>query len=363
MKNTFGNSVAVTIIGESHGAYIGAVLDGMAPGINVSDDEIEAALTKRRPYGKISTSRTEADKYQIISGVFNGKTTGTPITIIIPNENTKSKDYNYGVARPSHADYTAYCKYHGFEDYRGGGHFSGRITAALVAVGAITQSALNAKGIKLGTHIKTLAGINDMPFSDMEKDIDLLNSKIFSVISEEAGEKMRSAAEEIAKEGDSVGGILETAIIGMPAGVGEPFFDSVESRISHAIFSVPGVKGVLFGAGENFAKIKGSVANDGFFVDNGRIKTYTNNNGGINGGITNGEPIVFSTIVKPTPSIYKEQKTVNFIENENALLSISGRHDPCIVHRVRAVVDSITAITICDLLAERYGTDYLMQEE
>lgn len=365
MKNTFGNSVAVTLIGESHGAYIGAVLDGMAPGIEVSDTDIEAALTKRRPYGKISTSRCEADKYQIISGVFNGKTTGTPITIIIPNENTASKDYKktYGLARPSHADYTAFCKYHGYEDYRGGGHFSGRITAALVAVGAIASTALKNKGIKIGTHIKTLAGVNDEAFSDIEKDIDLLNDRIFPVISVDAGEKMQAAVEKIAQDGDSVGGILETAITGMPVGVGEPFFDSVESKLSHAIFSVPAVKGITFGAGEKFADMTGFEANDKFYVENGAVKTKTNNNGGINGGITNGEPIIFSTIVKPTPSIYKSQDTIDFINNENAVLSISGRHDPCIVHRVRAVIDSIAAIAVCDMLAERYGTDYIMPKE
>lgn len=361
MKNTFGNSVSITVFGESHGPFIGAVLDGLAPGIEVDEDAVRHALTLRRPAGRISTARQEKDEYIIASGVFEGKTTGTPITIIIPNADTRSKDYKktYGLARPGHADFSAYCKYHGFEDYRGGGHFSGRITASLVAAGAIARTALEKKGVYIGTHIKELAGIADRPFGEYREDIDELYSKVFPVLSAEAENAMKAEIEKAAFEGDSVGGMLETVIIGMPAGVGEPYFDSLESVISHMMFSVPGVKGVLFGAGTDFAVMRGSAANDAFRVKDGKICTLTNNNGGVNGGITNGAAVMFTTVVKPTPSIYKSQKTVDFLKSEETDISIEGRHDPCIVHRARIVADSLAAVALCDMLAQRYGTDYL----
>lgn len=361
MKNTFGTSVSLSVFGESHGPYVGAVLDGLAPGIEVSDESIKHALDLRRPYGKISTARKEKDEYIIASGVFNGKTTGTPITVIIPNADTKSRDYNYGVARPGHADYTAFCKYHGFEDYRGGGHFSARVTTGIVAIGAIARDALKRKNIFIGTHIKMLGGIFDRCFSDnLQEDIEVLYSKLFPTLCDSAKELMIKKIEETASECDSIGGKLETVITGVPAGVGEPFFDSVESKLSHMLFSVPALKGVLFGAGEEFLNMTGSCANDAFYMKDGKVSTVTNNNGGINGGITNGEPIVFSCIMKPTPSIYKTQKTVNFTTNENSDITIAGRHDPCIVHRARIVIDSLTAICLCDILSERFGTDFLI---
>lgn len=362
MKNTFGTSVALTIFGESHGAAIGAVIDGLAPGIPIDNAFIEAQLTKRRPAGKISTARVEADKFEILSGVFNGKTTGTPIAILIKNENVRSGDYSVvsRLARPGHADYTAHVKYNGFEDFRGGGHFSGRITAALVAAGAIAISALAAKGITIATHIKSCAGINDRDFDDLCADIVTLNEMNFAVLDPNAAEKMHSAIEAAAADGDSVGGVLQTAVCGVPAGVGEPFFDSVESILSHALFSIPAVKGVEFGDGFRLAQMRGSEANDPFFMKNGKICTKTNRNGGINGGITNGMPILFNCAIKPTPSIFKEQQTVDYLKNEDARLSLKGRHDPAIVHRARVVVDSITALAICDMLSARFGTDFLM---
>ena len=362
MKNTFGTSVSLTVFGESHGPFIGAVLDGLAPGIEVNEDDIKHALTMRRPAGKISTARQEKDEYVIASGVFEGKTTGTPISIIIPNADTRSTDYKktYGLARPGHADFASFCKYHGFEDYRGGGHFSGRVTSALVAAGAIARAALAKKGIYIGTHIKELAGVPDRAFGDLKADIDDLYTKVFPVLSEKAEENMRAEIEKAAADGDSVGGLLETVVIGMPAGVGEPYFDSLESVISHMMFSVPGVKGVLFGAGMDFAKMRGSEANDAFRMDdNGNVYTKTNNNGGVNGGITNGSPICFTTVIKPTPSIYKQQETIDFVANEEKDICIEGRHDPCIAHRARIVVDSLTAIALCDMLSCRYGTDFL----
>ena len=360
MKNTFGNSISITLFGESHGDMIGAVLDGLAPGIEIDRELIEKKLAERRPSGKISTSRVEADEYRIVSGEFNDFTTGTPLCILIPNENKRSSDYGANLARPGHADYTAECKYHGYQDYRGGGHFSGRVTAALVAAGAIVLSALEKKGISVGTHIKELAGCSDRAFScELAEDIKALSLADFPVLDTEAGERMKAKILEAREEGDSVGGVLECAVCGLPAGVGEPWFDSAESVLSHALFAIPGIKGVEFGAGFDIARMKGSEANDAFRCEGGKTVTETNNNGGINGGITNGMPIIFRVAVKPTPSIFKAQKTVDIKTGENAELSLAGRHDPAIVHRARAVVDCLTAIAIADLLATHYGTDWL----
>ena len=362
MKDTFGQSVSITLAGESHGPGIVAILSGMAPGISVDEEFIAEQLTKRRPAGAISTSRQEGDKFEILSGVFNGLTTGTPVAILIRNENTQSKDYSEiaVTARPGHADYSAQCKYHGFQDYRGGGHFSGRITAGIVAAGAICLSALAKKGIKIGTHIAECAGIPDRKFENAEADIDSLNGKIFAVLNEEQGRKMEEAILLAKSEQDSVGGILETAITGIPSGIGEPYFDSIESLLAHFLFSIPAVKGVEFGSGFDFAKMRGSEANDPFRVDeNGKIYTKTNNNGGINGGISNGMPITFRCAIKPTPSVSLEQETVDFVKGENKDFVIKGRHDPTIIHRARVVVDSAAAIVLCDILAQRYGTDWL----
>lgn len=361
MKNTFGNSIAVTIFGESHGEAIGAVIDGLCAGIEVDTAFIDAQLAKRRPQGRTDTPRQEKDEYKILSGVFNGKTTGTPIAIVIPNENTRSKDYNYGVARPSHADYTAYCKYHGYEDYRGGGHFSGRVTVALVASGAIIMKALEKKGIKIGTHILKCAQIEDRAFDNISNDIDVLSTLKFPVLNSSVEDKMIEKITEAGAQSDSVGGVLQTAVIGMPAGVGEPWFDSVESILSHALFSIGGVKGVEFGAGFDLANMRGSEANDAYEIVDGAIKTKTNNNGGINGGITNGMPIIFNCAIKPTPSISQKQQTVDFTKNENTELEIRGRHDPAIIRRACVVVDSITALCVADMLAQRYGTDVFME--
>ena len=364
MKNTFGNSVAVTLFGESHGPYIGAVIDGLAPGIAIDHAYIAHMLTLRRPAGKISTARQERDPYQIISGVVNGKTTGTALTILIPNENVQSGDYAQmkTVARPSHADYTADCKYHGFQDSRGGGHFSGRITAALVAVGAICKCALEQKGIFIGTHVKKCAGVADREFVDLSADIRELNEKTFAVLEETRGEAMQQAILAAAAEGDSVGGILETAILGVPAGVGEPWFDTVEGLLAHMLFSIPAVKGVEFGAGFAIADMRGSEANDPLRMENGKVIAASNRSGGINGGITSGMPIVFRTAIKPTPTIFKAQETVDFRAMTDAVLEPKGRHDPAIVHRARVVQDAAAAIVLCDALALRYGTDWLKGE-
>lgn len=360
MKNSLGENLTVTVFGESHGPYIGVVLDGIAPGILVDSDFINHQLDLRRPSGKISTARVEQDQFVLASGVFNGKTTGTPLTVLIPNQVQHSKDYEKTamLPRPGHADYTANVKYHGFQDYRGGGHFSGRITAALVAAGGIVIPELERKGIKIGTHIQMLGGIKDRDFSDYNQDFEALANTNFAVLDSQKAAEMKALAEKVAASGDSVGGVLETAVTGMPAGVGEPWFGTLESLLSYALFSVPAVKGVQFGAGFDLVNSFGSQFNDPFKMEDGKVVTTSNNNGGINGGISNGMPITFRCAVKPTPSIYKQQDTINMKENVDAKLIIEGRHDPAIIHRARVVVDSITALVIYDALAGRFGTDF-----
>ena len=361
MKNTFGHSVSVTLFGESHGAYIGATLDGLAPGIPVDTDAIRHMLELRRPADRLSTARRETDEFQLVSGVWNGVTTGTPLTILIPNTDTKSQDYAemQALMRPSHADYPAQCKYHGFQDKRGGGHFSGRITAALVAAGAVCRTALAARGVAIGTHVARCAGVADRAFGDLSADIAYLADAAFPVLDAAAGDAMRAAILAARADGDSVGGVLETAVIGLPAGVGEPWFDTVEGLLSHMLFSVPAVKGVEFGDGFALAERRGSEVNDPLRMENGQVVTATNHGGGIGGGITNGMPLLFRCAVKPTPSIALPQQTVDIGKAENATLQIRGRHDPAIVHRARVVVDAVTAIALCDMLATRFGTDYL----
>ena len=363
MKNTFGNQVTVTLFGESHGPEIGAVLDGLASGIPVDEAFIAERLKLRRPAGGISTGRQEQDPFRIVSGVFEGRTTGTPLTILIPNGDVRSRDYRFGPARPGHADYPAHVRYDGYEDYRGGGHFSGRITAALTAAGAILLDALAKKGILIGTHVARCAGIEDARFSgDPEQDLKKLNAAGFAVLDERKGEEMRAAITRAAEEGDSVGGVLETLVTGLPAGAGEPWFDTAEGELAHALFSIPAVKGVEFGDGFALADMRGSEANDPLILRDGQVTAETNHNGGINGGITNGMPLVFRCAVKPTPSIRKEQRTVDLAEKRETTIAVAGRHDPAIVHRARAVVDSMTAIVLADLLAQRFGAQWIRQQ-
>ena len=360
MKNSLGTSVILTLFGESHGPEIGAVLDGLAPGIPVDEAFIAAQLAKRRPQGKTDTARREPDAFRIVSGVFNGRTTGAPLCILIPNTDTRSADYekNLGLPRPSHADYAAHVKYAGYEDWRGGGHFSGRITAALVAVGAIALAALKAKGIQIGTHILRCGDVCDQAFTDIDGEIKALESKDFPVIAP-IEEAMTARILEAREQGDSVGGVIQTAVTGLEAGVGEPWFSSLEGVLSNALFSIGGIKGVEFGSGFDFAALRGSQANDAFCLEDKQIRTTTNHNGGINGGISNGMPIVFNCAVKPTPSISRPQQTVNLLTGQEATLHLTGRHDPAIIRRICPVVTSLVAIVLCDQLALRHGTDWL----
>ncbi len=360
MKNTFGNNISITLFGESHGEMIGAVLDGLPAGIKADTRHIEKKLAQRKPYGRISTPRREADAVRIVSGVKDGITTGTPIALLIENANTSSKDYSLlkDTPRPSHADYVAEVKYGGAQDHRGGGHFSGRLTAPIVAAGAMLEAILAKKGIHIGTHIKNLHGIRDRDFGDIEADISMLSDKLFPVLDKDSEHAMTEEILKAAENGDSVGGILECAVTGLPAGIGEPWFDSLESTLSHALFSIPGIKGVEFGLGFEFAEKYGSEANDPFVTDGEKIFTKTNNSGGINGGISNGMPIIFRVAVRPTPSIFKEQETVSLSRMKNTVLKIEGRHDPAIIHRARAVVDAVTAIAVADALASAETTSY-----
>ena len=364
MKNSFGSSVCLTLFGESHGPMLGAVLDGLAPGLPVDEGFIARQLELRRPWGAVSTARQEPDPVEIVSGVFEGKTTGTPLCLLIPNTDTRSRDYaaTRALARPGHVDYTAHLKYRGFEDYRGGGHFSGRVTAPLVAAGAIPIDALRRKGIRIGSRVARCGGVADREMRGTAEELDALNEKRFAVLDEAAGARMRAAIEAAAAQGDSVGGVLETWVLGLPGGLGEPWFDSVESLLSHALFSIPGVKGVEFGAGFGISELRGSEANDAFYLDGEAVRTRSNHNGGVNGGISNGMPLRFRCALKPTPSIAQAQETVDFLRGEGAVLNLRGRHDPCIVHRARVVADSLTALVLCDLLAQRYGTDWLRGE-
>jgi chorismate synthase len=260
--------------------------------------------------------------------------------------------------RPGHADYPAQCKYHGYQDTRGGGHFSGRITAALVAAGAICHSALETKGIRIGTHICRCAGIPDRSFDNISADIESLREREFPTLDEGAGEQMKAAILAAKADGDSVGGVLQTAIIGLPAGVGEPWFDTFESMLAHILFSVPAVKGVEFGDGFALADMRGSQANDPLRYEGENVVATSNHGGGIGGGITTGMPVIFQCVIKPTPSIGMEQQTVDIQQKQNATLGIKGRHDPAIVHRARIVMDAVAAIAVYDMLAGRYGTDY-----
>lgn len=352
MRNTFGTTVTVTLFGESHGPEIGCVLDGLEPGIPVDEAVIARQLTLRRPFGGISTARVEPDPFRIVSGLYQGRTTGTPLCILIPNRDARNEDYVnlQDTPRPGHADYVGRVKYRGFEDPRGGGHFSGRLTAPLTAAGAIALLALERKGVRLGTHIARCAGVADRPFGDLAADLSLLGGRTFGVLDEDRGAAMQAAILAAKAAGDSVGGVLETAVAGLPAGLGAPWFDTVEGLLAHALFSIPAVKALEFGDGFALAESRGSETNDPFRMEGGRVVTASNHNGGINGGLTNGMPLIFRTAVKPTPSISKPQQTVDLAAGENVERTVTGRHDPCIVPRARVVQDSLTALVLLDLI-------------
>ena len=356
MSGMWGSKIKLPIFGESHGNAIGITIDGLPAGFSIDMDKIMMEMSRRAP-GKssLSTPRKESDIPEILSGYFEGKTTGTPLCAIIRNSNTKSKDYSKlkDVMRPGHADYTGAVRYKGFNDYRGGGHFSGRITAPLVFAGAICKQILEVKGIIVSAHINSIGKIKDCSFLESDISDELLNSfkeNELPLINTKLEDEMRQEILSTRSSGDSIGGTIECAILGVSPGIGDPFFDSVESTLAHLMFSVPAVKGIEFGKGFDISKMRGSEANDEYYLENGNIKTKTNNNGGILGGITNGMPIIFNVAIKPTASIFKEQNTVNIVTMEETTLCIEGRHDPCIVQRALPVIEAVAAIGITELM-------------
>lgn len=351
--NTWGTKLKISIFGESHGGGIGAVIDGVPSGLCLDMDFISREMKRRAPgQDRLSTPRKEADEVEILSGVMNGTTCGTPICAVIRNTNTRSKDYTPNLLRPGHADFTGFARYGKSHDFRGGGHFSGRITAGLVFAGAVAKLALKQQGITIGSHIKSIHKVSEKSFMDIEgldaRLLDSVSAKGFPVLDDAIGENMKAEILSAAADKNSVGGIIECAAVGIKPGIGSPFFASLESLISSLVFSIPAVKGIEFGSGFDFADMYGFDANDAFFTDGSSIFTETNHNGGINGGISNGMPIIFSAAIKPTPSVAKPQNTVDTDKMENTVLEINGRHDPCIVQRAAVVVESAMALAILD---------------
>ncbi len=362
--NTIGNIIRLTFFGESHGDALGITIDNLPAGIQLDFAMLDAELAKRRPKGIYSTSRIETDQYQVLSGFYEGKTTGGALTILIPNQNRQSGDYDdlTDKPRPSHADYPAFVKYHGYNDPRGGGMFSGRLTALFILAGAIAKQILNQKGIQVASHIQRVHHVTDARFDPNNITLDLakqLQSLDFPVIDPLVEDAMKTTILNAKAELDSVGGIVETAVIGMPAGIGEPLFLSIESYLSQLLFGVPAVKGVEFGDGFGFAIEKGSEASDGYRFENGSVTTTANHNGGILGGISTGRPILLRSVVKPTASIGLPQQTVNLKTGENTTIEVKGRHDPAIVHRVVHVINAVVYFGILDLCLMSHSTDWI----
>ena len=365
MSSMWGKNLKISVFGESHGSEIGVVIDGLEPGFEIDLEEVERQMDRRKPgKNRLSTARKEDDKANIVSGFFEGKTAGTPLCANIKNKDRKSADYTQirDNFRPGHADYTGFVRYKGFNDYRGGGHFSGRLTAPIVFAGAICRQILEKKGIKIVSHIKSIRNIEDRSFdyTDIDKNlIEKLSYSDFPLIDRHLEDSMKDEILKARENLDSVGGKIECAVVGIDAGIGSPIFDSVESVISSMMFSIPAVKGIEFGEGFDISRMYGSESNDEMYVDNeGKILSYTNNNGGVIGGITNGMPIVFTVAIKPTPSISSKQRTVNVAdlrsyENgdvKNTEIEVNGRHDPCIVQRAVSVIESAAAIAILDMI-------------
>jgi len=365
MSSIFGYNFKVSIFGESHGEAIGVVLDGLPSGIELNLDFIKQELARRQP-GKnvLSTSRKEKDEFEILSGYFQGKTTGTPLCAIIYNQDCRSGDYEElrYLLRPGHADYTGFIKYNGFNDYRGGGHFSGRLTAPLVFAGAVAKQVLKQCNVVVVSHIKSIQDVYDESFDNINIDevlVNRLRNSDFPVLNEISGRMMKERIIAAKKEMDSVGGIIETIVLNLQPGLGSPFFDGIESLLAHILFSIPAVKGVEFGKGFDITKLRGSQANDKFALDDGRIITCTNLSGGILGGISTGMPIVFRVAIKPTPSIGVSQKTVDIYNMQETTIKVKGRHDPCIVPRAIPAVEAAAAVVILDLMLEREGENGL----
>ncbi len=359
MSSSFGKNIKVTIFGQSHSEAIGVVIDGLPAGESISFADVEHFLERRAP-GKnaYSTSRREPDVPRVLSGLAGGKTCGAPLCAVIENTDVKSSDYApfADTPRPSHADYPAYVKYKGFADARGGGHFSGRLTAPLCFAGAVCLQLLSRRGISVGAHISRLAGIDDRMFDPLNPTAELadLRQREFPVIDENTGQKMVESIIAAKNEGDSVGGIIECCALGLPVGVGDPMFFGLENALSLAIFGIPAVRGIEFGTGFAAADMRGSEHNDPYCIEDGNVKTTANNSGGVIGGITNGMPLLFRVAIKPTASIGMEQDTISLSSMQEVKLSIKGRHDPCIVPRAVPCVEAACAVVLLDLLMSRH---------
>lgn len=354
MSATWKNNIEITIFGESHGKAIGVVLGNLPSGIALNMDSIALEMKRRAPgQNKMSTARKEADQVEIMSGIENGVTTGAPLMAMIYNSDQHSKDYSIlkSHMRPGHSDYPAYIKYNGCNDVHGGGHFSGRITAPIVFAGAVAKQVLAKHDIFVGAHIKSIKDIQDSIFdiSLNQETLERLSFQQYPVLDTTVFSKMEQCIEKARMQQDSVGGKIECAIVGLKAGVGEPFFDSIESHLSSLLFSIPAVKSVAFG-NESIDTLNGSEANDCYYYDQEIVKTKTNNNGGITGGISNGMPVVFTVGIKPTPSISKTQETIDVVTKQNTILEVHGRHDPCIVPRAIVVVEAMAALCILDFI-------------
>ena len=360
MSSTYGENLKFSIFGQSHGAAIGMTLDGIPAGLPVDFEALQVFLNRRAPgQNDWSTPRKEEDRPEFLAGILDGFTCGAPIAAVIHNRNTRSGDYANlkDCPRPGHADYTAQIKYGGFQDAAGGGHFSGRLTAPLCIAGGLCKQWLEEQGIRIAARIAAIAGVtDDFAVDFLNPQLDLID-KAFSVFSPSAGAQMRARIAEARSECDSVGGIIECYITGLPAGLGEPMFGGVESRIAQIVYGVPAVKSVEFGIGREAANMRGSECNDAFTIDNGNTSTLTNNAGGILGGITNGMPVVFRTAIKPTPSISRPQQSISLSKSEVQELVVKGRHDPCIVPRAVPVIEAAAAIAIFDLILGNTQTD------
>lgn len=355
MSSEFGTTLKTSVFGESHGPAIGVVLQGLPAGEAVDLDALNAFLARRRPgQGPMTTRRNETDEPEFLAGLKDGKTTGFPLSAIIRNKDQHSNDYDNlrTNPRPSHADYTAFVKYGASRDMRGGGHFSGRLTAPLCIAGGICLQMLERRGIFIGAHLKSVADVEDdtFPLEPTKELFAEVRNRNPAVLNEAAGEKMKNAIEAARLDADSVGAVIECAVIGLPAGLGSPMFDGIENQLAKALFGIPAVKGLEFGSGFAGTKLRGSENNDPFTVSDGVIKTTTNNSGGCNGGIANGMPVVFRAAFKPTASIGKPQQTVNLKTMEETELVIKGRHDPCVAVRAVPVVEAVTALVLTDLL-------------
>ncbi|MBP3436136.1 MAG: chorismate synthase [Clostridia bacterium] len=353
MSSIFGRKLKISIFGQSHAEAIGVVIDGFPAGFAVDRAALRAFMARRAPgQHAFATSRKEADEVEFISGLLDDVTCGAPICAVIRNTNTRSEDYRelFDQPRPSHADYPADVRYGGAQDVRGGGHFSGRLTAALCVAGGLCLQYLAQKGIAIGAHIAAIGGVKDTPFDTVKVTAADFLGGTFPVLNEAAGDAMRAVIEAARADGDSVGGIIECAAVGLPAGIGDPMFDGLENRLSAAVFGIPAVRGVEFGNGFEAATLRGSENNDCYYEKDGVIRTCTNNHGGVLGGISTGMPLVFRAAIKPTPSIAKEQQTLNRRTGQVEPLVIRGRHDPCIVPRAVPCVEAACAVVLCDYL-------------